>query len=63
MFDYIRVAAAVPTVKVGDTKANVREIRWRLAARLSLSRSLRLPDIPAQIYSFRKHCIKASLKR
>ena len=26
MFDYIRVAAAVPTVKVGDTKANVREI-------------------------------------
>ncbi len=26
MFDYIRVTAAVPTVHVGDTKANVRQI-------------------------------------
>ena len=26
MFDYIRVAAAVPKVKVGDVKANVQEI-------------------------------------
>lgn len=26
MFDYIRVAAAVPTVHVGDTKANLRQI-------------------------------------
>ena len=63
MFDYIRVAAAVPTVHVGDTKANLRQILKATDEALAEgARSFLLRGIPALIYSFKMHCKAGSLQ-
>ena len=60
MLDFIRIACAVPAVRVGDTAKKMRRIsaptlkkpmRGRRIS--SCSRSWRLPGIPVRICSFR----------
>ena len=59
MLDFIRIACAVPAVRVGDTAKNAEDICAYIekptgSGRISsCSRSWRLPGIPVRICSFR----------
>ncbi len=59
MLDFIRIACAVPAVRVGDTAKNAEDIcayieKADAGRRISsCSRSWRLPGIPVRICSFR----------